>query len=283
MNEMVPTWADFVAGWPLFRDPVICGVMAGAALGLLGVYVVTRRMVFVTAVLSQGAGFGVALTLYLNMILDRDWEPMFGAITVSLLSTALFTLRPERLKLSREAVLAMAYVAAGGAAIVLGDRISAEAHDINSILFGSAVLVRPLDLLLVVGVGAVVILLHLLLRRALVFASYDADVARVQRVPVRGLDLLLWFLVALEVSVATRALGALPVFAFAVLPAITGLLLTQHIYRAFAVASVVGAAAGGFGYLFAFFESLPVGAAQTLVAVSFVAVAILFRVIRRGQ
>jgi len=55
-----PSWDEFVAGWPLYRDPVACAVIAGAALGALGVFVVLRRAVFVTATLSQAAGLGVA-------------------------------------------------------------------------------------------------------------------------------------------------------------------------------------------------------------------------------
>ena len=48
-HEEQPTWHDFVDNWSLYRDPVLCGVTAGAVLGVLGVFVVLRRAVFVTA------------------------------------------------------------------------------------------------------------------------------------------------------------------------------------------------------------------------------------------
>src|SRR5206468_12324584 len=54
-----PTFNDFFAAWDLFRDPVFAAMIAGATLGYLGVYIVLRRMVFVSAALSQAAGLGV--------------------------------------------------------------------------------------------------------------------------------------------------------------------------------------------------------------------------------
>jgi len=281
MPETAATWADFVAGWPIFRDAVVCGIVAGAALGFLGVWVVVRRMVFVAAVLSQAAGLGVALAFWVGMALDLPAEPLVGAVLLSLAATGLFTLRPERLHLSRESVLAAAWVLAGGLAVMIGERITAEAHDINAILFGSAVLVRPVDLALVAGVAAVVVGGALLARRGLLFAAFDPDVARVHGLPVSILDGALWLGVALLVSVATRALGALPVFAFSVLPALAALLLVPWRW-VFPVAALLGGAAGGVGYLLAFFENFPVGASQTAVAGAFVLVAVPLGWLRRS-
>jgi zinc transport system permease protein len=239
-------------------------------------------MVFVAAVLSEVSGLGVALAFFVGMQLDTEVEPMFGAVALCLLATVLFTMRPERVRLSREAVLAMAWVGAGGAAVVVGEKITAEAHDIRAILFGSAVLVHPEDVWLIGAAAFGVLLLHLGLGRGLIFAGFDPDVARVHGLPVRLLDLALWGAVALTVSVATHALGALPVFAFSVLPAMAALLALPRMRGVFGLAAVLGGVAGGAGYLLAFFESLPVGASQTLVAAMLVALALPIRVFRRG-
>lgn len=74
--------------------------------------------------------------------------------------------------------------------------------------------------------------------------------------------------ITVMVAVATRALGALPVFAFSVLPALAALL---------------GALSGGRGYLVAFFRSFPVGACQAVTAGLFVVAAIPVRLLRGGE
>lgn len=272
-----PTLADFAASFELFRDPLLCGLIAGVVLGFLGVYVVLRRMVFVTATLSQASGLGVALAYFAEIHLGVAIDPSLWAIALALFAALVFVLRPERLKLSRESVLGLAYLSASALAVLVGDRISQEAHEISAILFGSAVLVRPEDLHLVLGIGAAVLALHLWGHRGFVFASFDPEGARVQSVPVRTLDALLWGSLALMVAVATRALGVLPVFAFAVAPAMTGLLFGLPMNATMIVAAIVGGLSAVIGYLAAFLLSFPVGAAQATVAAVFFVLAALAR------
>lgn len=270
-SESQPSWSEFQEGWHLgiYRDPVLCGVMAGAVLGLLGVFVVLRRAVFVTAAVSQAAGLGVALAFLLEITLQKHVSPVLGALVASLCVTALLTLRMERLRLPRETLIGLVYLAASAGAVLVGDRIAQESHDIAGILFGTAVLVRPEDFALVLGTGLLTLVVTIVCYRGLLFAGFDPEGARVHGLPVRALDLLLWVLVALEVSVTTRAIGALPVFAFAVLPAMAALALSERVQRALVLAALLGGAAGGLGYLFAFFYEFPVGASQALLATAF--------------
>lgn len=270
VGALRPSVDDFLLGWKqgIYQDPVYSGVLAGFALGLLGVFVVLRRAVFVTAAVSQAAALGVALAFLLEIHLALHVPPVALALVLALATTSVLALPVERLRLTREAVLGLAFVIASAAAILVGDRIAQEAHDISAILFGTAVLVRPRDLELLAVVGAVVVAAVLVTYRGLKFAGFDAEGARVHRLPVRMLDLLLWGLVAIEVSVATRALGALPVFAFAVVPAMAALSLSERLSRALALAALIGACSGGVGYLFAFFFAFPVGASQATVAVA---------------
>lgn len=266
--QAAPSWEEFVAGWPLYRDPVACAVMAGAALGALGVFVVLRRAVFVTATLSQAAGLGVALAFYLQIHHGLPLSPVLGALAMSVLATLLVGARPQG-KMSRETLVGAAFVTTSALAVLLGDRIAQEAHDISAVLFGTAVLVRPLDLWLVSAASALGLGLLCALGRALTFSGFDPEGARVQGLPVLRVELAFWLVFALLVSVSTRALGALPVFALAVLPAAAAVAVGQRLGVVLALATVGGAASGGAGYLFAFFGELPVGASQATCAALF--------------
>ncbi len=261
-----PTWAGFLAAWELFRDPVLCALIAGTVLGFLGVYVVLRRMVFVSVAVTQASALGVALAFFAEIHLGLSVDPIVGAIGLALGSTLLLSVDPRAYRLPRESMLGFAFAVTGGATIVIEDRIVQEAHDIHSILFGSAVLVRPVDLAVVGVTGALVLILHILWWRGLVFASFDPDAARVQGLPVRFLNAFLLASVGAMVGVSARALGALPVFALGTLPAVTALALGLQLSWAALVAALLGALAAGAGYLAAFFFELPVGGTQTMVA-----------------
>ncbi|MDB5099570.1 MAG: Zinc transporter, inner rane permease protein ZnuB [Cyanobacteria bacterium RYN_339] len=275
----VPTLEMLTSNWELFREPVLVAGAAGAVLGYMGIYIVIRRMVFFAAALSQAAGCGVALAFFAQINLGLTGflgSPRLWAVGTTALAAWILTVVKEN-RISREGFLALAYLLGGAGAMLLGTRISQEAHDIQAILFGTAVLVSAEDVHWVLGVGAVVMIWQLWWRRGLLFASLDVEGARIRGLPVQVLDAGLMLMLAVFVSVTTHALGALPVFAFSVLPALAAVTLCKNPTFAFVVATIVGILAGVGGYMLAFFGQFPVGASQATVAAAAVVAALLLR------
>jgi manganese/iron transport system permease protein len=277
-----PTWNEFVDAWELFADPMLCGLVAGLVLGYLSVYIFMRRMVFVSAAVTQSAGLGVALAFYAEIHLATEVEPIVGAAAFALMATLALVIDAERLHITSEGMLGFIFAATGGAAVLVGDRIAQEAHDIRSILFGTAVLVRPFDLWVIVIGGALVLGLHLWWRRGITFATFDETAARVQGLPVKPLRAFLLLSIGLMVGASARALGALPVFALSTLPAMAAALMGFHVNAAFAAAAAIGAASGFAGYAVAFFAETPVGATQTAFAAAMVLVGLAVNLVRRA-
>ncbi|HEX3694974.1 MAG TPA: metal ABC transporter permease [Polyangia bacterium] len=300
MNDSINSWQALWANLPIFQDAIITGGLAGALLGFIGVHVVLRRMVFASSAIAQAAALGVALSFWVPAVVDPVrhaavhqagpdahlissllFEPVVWAIGASLLATLVFVANPVRLHLTRESVLGFVFLASGAGAVIIGDRITQEAHDLSAILFGSAVMVQPVDVVLVGGAAFFLLGGHLLLFRALIFAGFDPKGARVQGMPVRGLNGFLFLSVGLAVALCTRALGALPVFAFSVLPAMTALVLTSRLGAVFAVATAVGALSGVAGYGISFRAEMPVGATQSALAAALFAAALVYRLVVR--
>ncbi|MGM0575355.1 MAG: metal ABC transporter permease [Myxococcota bacterium] len=279
--------STFFEAWGLFRAPTLTATVAAALLGVLGVYVVLRRLVFLSAAVSQAAGLGVALSFYASVHLGAAGilgDPVLGATAVTLLAVIVVAGDRSVVGARRDMLLGLVFLAGAAGTLALGTRIVQEIQDIQSLLFGSAVAVLPEDFRLVVGVAAVILALHLWAWRGFAAVSFDRDGARVRGLPVRLLDLTLYATLAVAISVSTRVLGALPTFAFSVLPAMATVRLSVNVPMALVLAGVVGAAIGFVGYVVAFLQDLPVGAAQTLVGVAVVAVVeILARIVRASR
>lgn len=276
--DETPTWSAFVDSWELFRDPIYAAGLAGLVLGFLSVYVVLRRMVFVSAAVTQAAGFGVAGSFYAAARFSTSFDPVWGATAMSLLTAALVAPDPKRLGLSREMLLGLTFAGFAGGAVLLTSKLPHDAHAVQAILFGSAVAVSPEELHRIALSGGLILALQLWWFRGFAFASFDPLAARVQGIPVRLLDIVLLLSVGVMVGECARALGALPAFALSTLPGMAAIQLARGpLIVPFVVAALLGAAAGVLGYLAAFFLELPVGAAQTVLAGVFVVVAIAIR------
>jgi zinc transport system permease protein len=275
-DDKAPTLGQFFDAWDLFGTAATAGAVAGVLLGTLGVYIVLRRMVFLSAVLSQAAGLGVALSFYAQLrvqaLASLALSPAWGALASTILAALpFFSTSSGPRGARRDGMLGLAYLIGAAGTLVVGSRI-VDAEDIQSILFGSAVVVLPESFQGLCILAVVVLGVHLWWRRGFIQASLDPDGATVRGLPVRALNLALLLTIATSISVATRVLGALPVFAFSVLPALGALRITQTVPRALVVAGVLGAIAGFVGYLVAFLGSFPVGASQALMAAVLVGV-----------
>ncbi len=258
----------FWNAWPLFQDSILTGTCAGVLLGVLGVYIVLGRMVFLTAALSQTAGLGVTLAFAAQVYLGVSAaiaSPLAGASILSLASLFLIWNNQEHGRARRDSMLGFLFLVGSAGTLVVSSKIVQELHDVQTLLFGSSVAVLPGDFRLISMFGLGVMCLHLWWWRGFVEVVYDQDTALVRGMPVQVLKLTLLISIALSVSLCTRVLGALPSFAFSVFPAMAAVVWASNIPRAMGLAAVIGGACGFLGYVAAFLYEVPVGPAQALV------------------
>jgi zinc transport system permease protein len=275
--------ADFLAAREIWEVPLAASVLAGALLGFLGVYVVLRRTVFVSAALTQLSTLGLVATLLVEERVHIETEHASEQLAVAILfsvagALVLGALRPRRLP--AEAGVGAAWVVAS-AAVVLGvSQLVHAAHDLGGMVFGNAVAVPAGDLVVIAVVAVVCVVVHAAFAKELAFVSSDPETALSLGMNVRRWDALLFLTIGLAIPPAARALGALPVFAFLTLPAAAALQARVGFRPAFALAGAIGVVSAAAGYVASWVWELPTGATMVSVAAVFLAVASL---VRRGR
>ncbi|HET9597118.1 MAG TPA: metal ABC transporter permease [Anaeromyxobacteraceae bacterium] len=263
-------WQDFLAAKEIWREPLAASLLAGALCGFLGVYVVLRRTVFVSAALTQLSTFGLITALILEESLGVEVErasvQLAVAIAFSVVGALVLGTALHGRRLPAETPVGATYVIAGALVVLGANRLVHAAHDLNAMVFGNAVAVPLADLVVLAVVVAFCAVVHARFRKELVFVSFDGETAAALGYRVQLWNGLLFFTLGLAVPVAARALGALPVFAFLTLPAAGALLTARRLGGAFALATLVGAAAAGAGYLASWFWQTPTGATMVALA-----------------
>ncbi|MCP4676296.1 MAG: metal ABC transporter permease [Deltaproteobacteria bacterium] len=258
----------------LWFEAVVASTAVAAVCALVGVYTIMRRVVFLPAALSQISGFGVVFAFLLVAWFpalegSRVAGPEVVAAIITLGAALALGWMPEPKRLSREAIIGIAYIVASALVIMIGDRIPQEAHDIKDILFGNAVAVEKSQMYMALAVSGAVLLVHVAMLRPFLLASFDPDTARAHGVPVGVIDAVLFLTLGLAISTATKTIGAMPVFAFSVLPAATALKLFTDIRLVFLSAALIGSASAFFGYWASFSWSIPTGACMVGTAAVF--------------
>ncbi len=261
---------EFLGAREIWQVPLTASIVAGALLGALGVFVVLRRTVFVSAALTQLSTVGLVAALLVEEALRVQKEHATVQLVVAIafsVAGALILGAFRSRRLPAEAAVGGVWVAAS-ALVVLGlSRLLVhEAHDLGGMVFGNAVAVPFTDLVVIVVVAVLCAAVHTLFAKELAFASFDAETAQALGMNVSLWDGVLFLTIGLAIPVTARALGALPVFAFLTLPASAALLARARFRAAFAVAAVLGVVAAGGGYVLSWLWELPTGATMVALA-----------------
>jgi zinc transport system permease protein len=272
------TEVGFWESYFLWRDPLTVAVIAAALCAFVGVYIVLKRVVFVSAAMSQMSGVGVALAFFLCSVMGVDphhaplWlHPLWYATAFAGLGAALFSFNLGHRRLAGETVVGLGYLIAAACVILIlnSPRVTQEAHEVNDLLYGNAVAVPPEQLWIMAGAAVAVALVHGFFGKEFVFTVFDAEMARTLGLRTRAWSLMLFLTFAVAISVSTRAIGALPVFAFMVIPPAVGLLLGSRMWSVFAISVGVAVISAFLGYWASFRWSLPTGASMVIASALF--------------
>jgi zinc transport system permease protein len=262
--------SEFINSYFLWKEAVAAGAVIGALCGFLGVYVVFRRIIFVSAALTQVSGLGVAISFYIQAV-AVGWavsfaNPSISSLILTLAAAYLFALKKDSLKITQEGIIGFGFLLASASVLILGDKITRGAHDISDIIFGTAVVVSEKELYYILTVALVVGLLHWKHYKDCIFVSFDPDSANLFNYPVKLTNALLLISIGAVISISTKAIGALPVFGLLTLPALCSLQLTEKLNRVFILSVIIGTVSSVLGYFFSFIFSIPTGASITLIA-----------------
>jgi zinc transport system permease protein len=264
---------SFWDAYDFWRDSVLAVLLSGAVCAYLGVYVVLRRVVFVGAALTQISGVGIALAFWLAAVAMHGdphqattslwFSPQLYSLAAAVLGALLFSFNRGGQRIASETVVGLGWIIAAASVLLIlsSPRIVAEAHEVDDLLYGTAVLVRPAELETLALVVASLLLLHLVFYRTFVFLTYDGEFAQTLGIRAPAWDMLLYVTLGVGISFAVRTVGALPAFGFLVIPPAAAQLLVRRVVWAFPLSVLFALLGGGLGYYVAFTRQVPTGAA----------------------
>ena len=254
---------------PLFmRLALVASIAAGASLGIIGVYLVIRRVVFLGLVLANVATVGAAIAEAFN------WSPEVVSVVASVAAALALGLVPAPRRVSTESLMGWSYAAAASAPVLILAAVSAPDADTLHMLFGNLLAVSVSHTVGLVVVGLVIGLAHALFSQRFLLVTFDAEVAEVAGVNARAWSLGLNLLVGVAAAAAVHEIGALLTFALLTLPAMAALLVTTSIRATFTTAAVLGGALPCLGLALSFYFDLPAGPTSVaLLSASVVAAA----------
>ncbi len=271
-SNMIETLLDLLQ-YRFFSNALLAAFFASIACGIIGTYIVSRRIVFISGGITHASFGGIGISYYYS------FDPIAGAAVFAVLSALGIQFMKEKTQVREDSLIGILWSLGMAVGIIFVFITPGYAPDLMGYLFGSIMTVSGSDLTVMGILTFVIALFFILFYKPVLFISFDQEYAKTHRAPVKLMNFILITLVALTVVLSIKVAGVILVLSLLTIPQTTANIFS-HNFRNIMLFSILVAFAGCFaGLLISFELNIPSGASIIFSLIVIFIIAKLFDII----
>lgn len=243
-----------------FQHALIASILVSITCGIIGVYVVINRMVFLSGAIAHGAYGGVGIAFFLGV------APLLGGGVFALFLAFLIGVITLKDKHNADAIVGASWAFGMAVGIIFTDITPGYNVDLMSYLFGGILAVSDGDIYAMSAVTAIVFVVTSLLYRKLQAMSFDSEFASLRGVKVHFLYFLLLALISLCIIVSVRAVGLILVIALLTIPPYIAKTFAKHLHVMILISTILSLVLCVSGLFISYFLNVSSGACIILLS-----------------
>lgn len=263
MSEFLRAVADNT----FLQYALLAGVVASVACGVVGSYVVARRISYIAGGVAHCTLGGMGVARYLAEV--HGWRfltPLHGAIAAALIAAIIIGWVSLKSRQREDTVISALWALGMAVGVLFIAKTPGYSQDLMNYLFGNILLVSRQDLALIAGLDVLVVGTGLLFYNKLLAVCFDEEFARLRGVCVEFYYLLLLCLTALTVVVLVTVVGLVLVIALLTLPVAIAGHFVGRLWQVMVLSTLISALVTTGGLAFSYGPELPPGATTIVLA-----------------
>ena len=245
--------------YEFIRNAIMAGILASISCGIIGVYVVVKRIVFISGGIAHASFGGIGLGYYLGI------NPILGVLPFSIASALSMGWVSKRSRLPEDTAIGILWAMGMSIGIILVSLTPGYAPDLMTYLFGNILTVPFSDIVLMLVLDAIIILVVYSFYKEFLALCFDEEFATVRGVHAERLYLILLCLIALTIVVLIRVVGIILVIALLTIPAAMSRQFTSNLKKMMMLSIIFGAVFSSGGIWLSYLFDVPSGATIVLV------------------
>lgn len=273
----MPSFYEALLNNPLLLAAVFAGIAASIVSGIVGSYVVVKRIVFIAGSISHSVLSGIGFCIWLERTQGIDWiSPLYGALLAAIISALIIGWIHLHYRQREDSVIAAIWSIGMAVGILFISQTPGMNVELTNFLIGNILWVSKTDLYLLASLDIAVILITLCLHKRFLAICFDEEQAQLQGMAVQPLYLLLLTLIAISIVLLIQVVGIVLVMTMLTIPAAIANLFTTRLSIMMVFAILISCFFCLSGNTMAYYLDWPNGATIALIAGSFYVFCMMF-------
>lgn len=247
--------------YDFFRNAVIGAALASILCGIVGTYIVTRRLVFISGGITHASfgGIGIGVLTGIN--------PVLSAMLFAILSACGVQFMSRRGDVREDSAIAVFWTLGMSVGIICCFLAPGFMPDLSSFLFGSILAIGQADLMLLSVLTVVATVVFALYFRTILSVAFDPVFARSQRLPVTLIEYMMMILIAMTIVSTLRMVGIVLAISLLTIPQMTANIFTFNFRNMILLSIVIGWVDCLAGLVLSYQLNVPSGASIIFVSI----------------
>ena len=241
--------------YTFFQHALLGSLFASIACGIIGTYIVTRRLVFISGGITHASFGGIGIGLYTGV------SPILSAALFSVLSAFGVEWLSKRKDMREDSAIAVFWTFGMAIGIIFSFLSPGFAPDLSAFLFGNILTITRADIVVLAVLSLLLIAFFSIFLSPIIYIAFDREFARSQRIPVVLFEYILMMFIALTIVACLRMIGIVLAMSLLTIPQLTANLFTVS-FKRIILLSILFAYIGCVGGLLLSYQlQIPSGAA----------------------
>ncbi|MFV0482492.1 MAG: metal ABC transporter permease [Bacteroidales bacterium] len=245
----------------MFVNAIFASILSGISCGIVGSYIVSKRIVFISGGITHASFGGIGLALFLGI------SPLLGGIVFAAIAAIGVRLLSQRSTIREDSSIAIWWALGMSLGVIFTKLTKGYTPSIESFLFGSILGVTSSELALMVALVAGVTLLFSTFYRPILYSAFDEEYAKVAGLPTNLINYSLSVIIAITIVLNIRVAGVILIIALMTIPQAIAGLLSKSLGRQMLLSSVFGASGSVLGLYVSYFADIPSGPSIVLALI----------------
>lgn len=256
--------------YAFMQKALIAGVVLGALLAYLGVFVTLRRMSFFGDGIAHASLAGIAIALL------TDLSPLMVALAFAILIAIGIYVLEKKTSLSSDTIIGILFTGSMALGVLLINFKSGYQPELLSFLFGNILAIQIFELWLIVALSAVIIIYLSVFFKKITLLTFDRETAYISGINVGVMEISLYIALAIAIVLGVKILGIILVSALIITPASSAKLISGSFKNLVINSIILAEITVVVGITVSYYFNLPTGAVIVLIGTFIFLLCLLF-------